>query len=79
MTIELTYPDVRVALVGEDGNAFSIIGRVARAIRQAHGREAADAFTADATSAASYDELLYLVMNTVTVGSDDDDDDDGWA
>ena len=30
------YPDVEVQLVGEDGNAFAIMARVQRALRQ-HG------------------------------------------
>lgn len=31
------YPDVEVELCGQDGNAFAILGRVARALRQASG------------------------------------------
>jgi hypothetical protein len=29
------YPDVRVRLIGEDGNGFAIVGRVQKAMRQA--------------------------------------------
>ena len=29
------YPDVRVPMVGEDGNAFAILGRVQKALRRA--------------------------------------------
>jgi hypothetical protein len=32
---EPKYPDVSVRLVGEDGNAFAIMGRVSAALRDA--------------------------------------------
>jgi hypothetical protein len=35
MTEQSKYPHIKVQLVGEDGNAFSILGRVAKAMRQA--------------------------------------------
>lgn len=56
------YPDVTVRLVGEDGNAFAIIGRVRSAIRDAHGSEAAKEFSEQAMSCGSYDELLALCL-----------------
>ena len=31
---ECMYPDITVKLVGEDGNAFAIIGRVSAALRE---------------------------------------------
>jgi hypothetical protein len=59
------YPHVRVRLVGEDGNAFAILGRTKRALQQA-GASADDvaAFLREAT-AGSYDELLATVMRWV--------------
>lgn len=59
--------DVSVSLVGEDGNAFAIIGRVQRALK-AHGvdPEAIATFQAEAM-AGSYDDLLQTVMKTVNV------------
>ena len=62
-----TYPHIHVQLTGVDGNVFTIIGRVADAVRRAAGREAADAFTHAAFAAGSYDEVLRLVMCTVDV------------
>ena len=32
---EPKYPDIKVQMVGKDGNAFSIIGRVTKALRNA--------------------------------------------
>jgi hypothetical protein len=31
-TVDARYPDVRVRLVGTDGNAFAVLGRVRRAM-----------------------------------------------
>jgi hypothetical protein len=61
------YPDITVQLSEEDGNAFAIIGRVARAIRREHGDEAASAYSAEAMNAPSYDALLQHAMQTVDV------------
>lgn len=54
-------------LVGENGNAFFIIGRVQRVLREADLGEQADEFRKRATSASSYDEFLQVVMNYVEV------------
>ena len=63
--MEIKFPDIEVQLSGEDGNAFSIIGRVSKAIRRAEGNEEADKFSHEAMTTHSYDELLQLVMRTV--------------
>jgi hypothetical protein len=63
MTIK--YPNVHVRLVGEDGNAFSIMGRVARVMRRAGvGKDEIDAYTKEALS-GDYDHLLATTMRTV--------------
>lgn len=58
------YPEVRVELVGQDGNAFAILGRVSKALR----REGIDPkpFVAEAMS-GDYDHLLQTCMNWVSV------------
>jgi hypothetical protein len=59
------YPDVRVQLTGEDGNAFAILGRVRQALRRGGvSKEEIAAFTAEATS-GDYDHLLRTVMEWV--------------
>lgn len=59
------YPHIRVPLVGEDGNAFAIIGRVTKAMRQAGvGKADRDAFMAEAMS-GDYDDLLWTCMQWV--------------
>ena len=58
--------EVRVKLVGEDGNAFAILGRVRRALIRAGLREEAERFLAEA-SASDYDHLLATVQKYVDV------------
>ena len=61
------YPDIRVKLVGEDGNAFSIIGRVTKALRNASvSDEERKKFQAEAT-AGDYDNVLQTAMKWVDV------------
>lgn len=61
------YPDIRVKLVGEDGNAFAILGRVQRALRKAKlPAEEVTAFFTEATS-GDYDHLLRTCMKWVDV------------
>jgi hypothetical protein len=59
-------PDVSVELVGEDGNAFAILGRVQKAMRQAGHGDLIPEFNAEAT-ARGYDNLLAAVMRWVDV------------
>ena len=64
--MKVTYPEIKVRLLGEDGNAFAIIGRVTRAMRNAGLSKAEiDVFCEQAKASASYDELLAYVMKTV--------------
>lgn len=65
--MEPKYPNITVNLVGEDGNAFAILGRVLAAMRRAKiAREERTAFTKEATS-GDYDELLQTVQRWVEV------------
>lgn len=61
------YPHITVKLVGENGNAFAILGSVKRALRQG-GVDAAeiDEFYKEATS-ADYDNLLLVCTQWVNV------------
>jgi hypothetical protein len=67
MDDDVKYPEVRVRLTGEDGNAMVIIGRVRRALRQAGVRTGeVNEFTREAT-AGDYDHVLQTCMRWVTV------------
>jgi len=62
------FPDVHVKLTGEDGNVFSIIGRVQRALRDGGAsKEDVDAFWKDVSNARSYDEALLTIGRWVDV------------
>ena len=61
------YEDVTVKLIGEDGNAFNLIGLVNRGIRDVHGADAAKEFADAAMGSESYDALLALIQETVHV------------
>lgn len=52
-----------VQLTGEDGNVFSIIGRVSKALKRAGQPEKAKEFTQKAMKSGSYDEVLQLCMD----------------
>ncbi len=60
------HPGVHVKLSGLDGNAFAVLGRVSRALRQAGHPEAATAFMDEATM-GDYDALLRTAMKYVDV------------
>jgi hypothetical protein len=56
-----------VELSGQDGNVFSIMARVAKALRRAGLAPKADEFMAKARESKSYDEVLSLCHNYVEV------------
>ena len=61
----LTKPSVK--LVGEDGNAFSIMGRVKKALRRAGAdKEYIEKYLKEATL-GDYDHLLVVSMEYVNV------------
>lgn len=61
------YPDIKVRLAGEDGNAFAIMGAVRKALRRAGvSVEEIDEYTKASTS-GDYDNLLRVAMSWVTV------------
>lgn len=61
------YPDVHVQLTGEDGNIFSIMGRVTGEMRRA-GVSAVErnAYTQELMDCGSYDEALRVTMRWVS-------------
>ena len=59
------YPHITVALSGEDGNAFSILGRVTKAMRRAQVPEHEIALFTSTAMSSDYDHLLATVMRYV--------------
>lgn len=65
--MEPKYPQVKVQLVGEEGNAFTIMGRVAKAMRRAGlSKEQIEEYQAEAM-AGDYNALLATTMKYVEV------------
>ena len=63
--MEPKYPDVHVKMIGADGNAFAILGRVQKAMRLAGVPKAEVlAFYTEATS-GDYDHLLQTCIRWV--------------
>lgn len=61
------YPEVEVTLVGEDSNAFFIIGRVQRALRKAKVPDAEITRFAEEATAGDYDNVIATAMRWVSV------------
>ena len=57
-------PDVKVELGGQNGNAFAILGRVRRALREAGHGDRVEEYMAEATS-GDYDNLLAVTCRWV--------------
>jgi hypothetical protein len=65
--MDIEHPEVSVKMIGEDGNAFAILGRVRSASKNAGiSQEEIDAFMTEAT-AGDYDHLLQAVIKWVNV------------
>ena len=61
------YPNVKVQLTGQNGNAFNIMGRVTRELRRAGvSADEIDKFRQEATS-GDYDNVLQTAMRWVDV------------
>lgn len=61
------YPEIEVQLVGTDGNALALVGKVGRALRKGGASsEEVDEFYAQAMS-GDYDHLLRTCMEWVEV------------
>lgn len=75
MSNNIKYPNIFVDLSRVDGNAFSIMGVVTRAMKQ-HGLPASevDAYRKEATS-GDYDHLLATTLSWVSVDYIDDGSD----
>ena len=67
MIVHTKYPEVKVTLLGEDGNAFYILGAVRKALLRAGvGNTECENFVEEATS-GDYNDLLTTVMKWVEV------------
>ena len=68
----MAITDVRVRLVGEDGNAVAIIGRVMKALKRGGHGALVDEFIEEATS-GDYNHLLETVLKYVETDDEESD------
>ena len=61
-----TKTNIKVQLIGEDGNAFCILGKVTKALRKAGRNDLADQYYKEATT-GDYDHLLAITQEYVIV------------
>lgn len=66
ITIDKQTKKPTVKLIGTDGNAFAILGKVSDALRRAGLREEAEKFLQEATS-GDYNHLLYTALQYVDI------------
>jgi len=66
--MNVKFPHVKVKLVGEDGNAFAIMGRVQKAMREGCCREKDIERYVEQCTSGDYDNLLRITMETVDCG-----------
>lgn len=61
------YPDIEVELIGQDGNAYNLLGRVVKALKSNEvSQDEIDKFLDEATE-SDYDNLLRVIMGWVEV------------
>ena len=72
--IEPKYPNITVQLVGQDGNAMSIISRVKKALAIAGVNKAEQNEYLREAMSGDYDHLLQTTMKWVDCGGEDEDD-----
>ena len=74
------YPEVKVELVGQDGNAFAILGKISREMRRAGLPEEEIKVFQDEATSGDYDHLLQTCMKWVTCDEcdnyEEEEDDD---
>lgn len=68
--MEPKYPQIFVKLAGEDGNAFSIIGRVADALRKANVPIEERVKFRDEAMGGDYDHVIQTALAWVSEGEE---------
>ena len=73
----MSKTNVKVKMVGEDGNAFACLGRCQQALRRAGKMEMWDEVHKEATS-GDYNHLLATIMDWFDVDLFEDEDEDEY-
>lgn len=61
------WPEIAIPMIGEDSNAFSIIGRCLRLAKNYLSEEELLEFQTEAVNCNSYEQLLQTVMHWFSV------------
>ncbi len=61
------YPNITVGLIGNDGNAFSVLGQVSKALKRAKVDPAEIEQFQDEAISGDYNRLLQICMKWVEV------------
>ena len=64
---EIKYPNITVELVGQDGNAFMVMGKVSQALRRAGVPENERKDFQNEAMSGDYDHLLQTCMKWVNI------------
>jgi hypothetical protein len=75
LTDQPKYPEINIQLVGQDGNAYSILGRCTDALKRNGLRDQVEAFRKEATS-GDYDNVLRTVMAWFSVDTEEHNEDE---
>ena len=65
--MNVQYPEIQVRLSGTDGNAFAILGKVQKAMKEADVPAAKVKEFMDEATEGDYDHLLQTAMKWVSV------------
>lgn len=66
MSKSVTKTNIKVKLVGTDGNAYAIMGKVIKALRNGGRSDLIESYKQEATS-GDYDNLIAVTMDYVEV------------
>lgn len=70
------FKHIRIAMVGENGNAFSIMGRVQKAMKKEGCTPEEVTEVLDVMKEGDYNHLLNAVMDIFSIDGEDDEDED---
>ncbi len=63
----IKYPDIKIQLTGEDGNAFAILGAVKKGLKRGGVSDEEQKEFMDEATAGDYNHLLVTAMQWVDV------------
>ena len=65
--MNVKYPDIKVTLLGTNGNAFAVLGKVKKALRRGGVKDDEIKLFFDEATSGNYDNVLATAMRWVEV------------